>query len=241
MVASTYAQHLRARAASTATTRSRAWPRAYTAIFTNRSDASTRCAYLAREVRALRRRRRGLPRRADHTRTRAPRATACTCDCSATPACPPIVVEARHPRPAARLDRPHPGPAAGVPASSAARPSTRRARRRDAAAHLTKPEDEDSMSSPEQTSEPSASRAVVLGEDGRILGRAVVPTRGYFQDCFQEAMATRWPRRRLAAGSWAASARRASAPSCVAGAGRHAAPRRSATPAARLPALSARR
>jgi predicted CoA-substrate-specific enzyme activase len=32
-------------------------------------------------------------------------------------------------------------------------------------------------------------KSVVLGDDGRILGRAAVPTRGYFQDCFQEAMA----------------------------------------------------
>ncbi len=31
-------------------------------------------------------------------------------------------------------------------------------------------------------------KAVVLAEGGKILGRATVPTRGYFQDCFQEAM-----------------------------------------------------
>jgi (R)-2-hydroxyacyl-CoA dehydratese activating ATPase len=31
-------------------------------------------------------------------------------------------------------------------------------------------------------------KSVVLDDDGRILGRATVPTRGYFQDCFQEAM-----------------------------------------------------
>jgi predicted CoA-substrate-specific enzyme activase len=32
-------------------------------------------------------------------------------------------------------------------------------------------------------------KAMVAGEDGKILGRAAVPTRGYFQDCYQEAMA----------------------------------------------------
>lgn len=31
-------------------------------------------------------------------------------------------------------------------------------------------------------------KTVVVGEGGKVLGRAVVPTRGYFQDCFQEAM-----------------------------------------------------
>jgi len=31
-------------------------------------------------------------------------------------------------------------------------------------------------------------KAIVAGADGKILGRAAVPTRGYFQDCFQEAM-----------------------------------------------------
>jgi predicted CoA-substrate-specific enzyme activase len=31
-------------------------------------------------------------------------------------------------------------------------------------------------------------KTVVVSEVGKILGRAVVPTRGYFQDCFQEAM-----------------------------------------------------
>lgn len=31
-------------------------------------------------------------------------------------------------------------------------------------------------------------KTVVVNDDGKILGRAVVPTRGYFQDCFQEAM-----------------------------------------------------
>ena len=31
-------------------------------------------------------------------------------------------------------------------------------------------------------------KTVVMNETGKILGRAVVPTRGYFQDCFQEAM-----------------------------------------------------
>jgi predicted CoA-substrate-specific enzyme activase len=33
-------------------------------------------------------------------------------------------------------------------------------------------------------------KAIVAGADGKILGRAAVPTRGYFQDCFQEAMTT---------------------------------------------------
>ncbi len=32
-------------------------------------------------------------------------------------------------------------------------------------------------------------KAVVAAGDGKILGRATVPTRGYFQDCFEEAMA----------------------------------------------------
>jgi len=31
-------------------------------------------------------------------------------------------------------------------------------------------------------------KAIVAGDEGKILGRATVPTRGYFQDCFQEAM-----------------------------------------------------
>jgi len=31
-------------------------------------------------------------------------------------------------------------------------------------------------------------KTVVVNDTGKILGRAVVPTRGYFQDCFQEAM-----------------------------------------------------
>lgn len=31
-------------------------------------------------------------------------------------------------------------------------------------------------------------KAIVVGERGKILGRAAVPTRGYFQDCYQEAM-----------------------------------------------------
>lgn len=31
-------------------------------------------------------------------------------------------------------------------------------------------------------------KTVVVNEAGKVLGRAVVPTRGYFQDCFQEAM-----------------------------------------------------
>jgi predicted CoA-substrate-specific enzyme activase len=31
-------------------------------------------------------------------------------------------------------------------------------------------------------------KTVVVNEAGKIVGRAVVPTRGYFQDCFQEAM-----------------------------------------------------
>jgi predicted CoA-substrate-specific enzyme activase len=31
-------------------------------------------------------------------------------------------------------------------------------------------------------------KAIVARDDGKILGRAAVPTRGYFQDCFQEAM-----------------------------------------------------
>src|SRR5512133_4147134 len=31
-------------------------------------------------------------------------------------------------------------------------------------------------------------KTVVVNDAGKVLGRAVVPTRGYFQDCFQEAM-----------------------------------------------------
>jgi predicted CoA-substrate-specific enzyme activase len=31
-------------------------------------------------------------------------------------------------------------------------------------------------------------KAIVLGEGGKILGRATVPTRGYFQACFDEAL-----------------------------------------------------
>lgn len=31
-------------------------------------------------------------------------------------------------------------------------------------------------------------KAIVTGDGGKILGRAAVPTRGYFQDCYQEAM-----------------------------------------------------
>jgi (R)-2-hydroxyacyl-CoA dehydratese activating ATPase len=32
-------------------------------------------------------------------------------------------------------------------------------------------------------------KTMIVNDQGKILGRAVVPTRGYFQDCFQEAMA----------------------------------------------------
>lgn len=32
-------------------------------------------------------------------------------------------------------------------------------------------------------------KTLIVNDQGKILGRAVVPTRGYFQDCFQEAMA----------------------------------------------------
>jgi (R)-2-hydroxyacyl-CoA dehydratese activating ATPase len=31
-------------------------------------------------------------------------------------------------------------------------------------------------------------KTIVVNDAGKVLGRAVVPTRGYFQDCFQEAM-----------------------------------------------------
>jgi predicted CoA-substrate-specific enzyme activase len=31
-------------------------------------------------------------------------------------------------------------------------------------------------------------KAIVASDEGKILGRAAVPTRGYFQDCFDEAM-----------------------------------------------------
>lgn len=31
-------------------------------------------------------------------------------------------------------------------------------------------------------------KTVVVSDAGKVVGRAVVPTRGYFQDCFQEAM-----------------------------------------------------
>ncbi len=31
-------------------------------------------------------------------------------------------------------------------------------------------------------------KAIVAGDGGKILGRAAVPTRGYFQDCYREAM-----------------------------------------------------
>jgi predicted CoA-substrate-specific enzyme activase len=31
-------------------------------------------------------------------------------------------------------------------------------------------------------------KTIVVSDEGKVLGRAVVPTRGYFQDCFQEAM-----------------------------------------------------
>jgi predicted CoA-substrate-specific enzyme activase len=31
-------------------------------------------------------------------------------------------------------------------------------------------------------------KTIVLGDDGKVLGRAAVPTRGYFQDCLNEAM-----------------------------------------------------
>jgi predicted CoA-substrate-specific enzyme activase len=31
-------------------------------------------------------------------------------------------------------------------------------------------------------------KAIVASDDGKILGRASVPTRGYFQDCYREAM-----------------------------------------------------
>jgi predicted CoA-substrate-specific enzyme activase len=31
-------------------------------------------------------------------------------------------------------------------------------------------------------------KTVVIDGDGKVVGRATVPTRGYFQDCFQEAM-----------------------------------------------------
>jgi len=31
-------------------------------------------------------------------------------------------------------------------------------------------------------------KAIIVSDEGKILGRAVVPTRGLFQDCFQEAM-----------------------------------------------------
>src|SRR5574342_588794 len=32
-------------------------------------------------------------------------------------------------------------------------------------------------------------KALVAGSDGKVLGRASVPTRGYFHDCYREAMA----------------------------------------------------
>jgi len=46
-------------------------------------------------------------------------------------------------------------------------------------------------------------KAIVVAEDGRIVGRATVPTRGYFQDCFQEAMANALGEAQIAAGELA--------------------------------------
>ena len=31
-------------------------------------------------------------------------------------------------------------------------------------------------------------KTVIVDGDGKVVGRATVPTRGYFQDCFQESM-----------------------------------------------------
>ena len=31
-------------------------------------------------------------------------------------------------------------------------------------------------------------KTIVLSDEGKVIGRAAVATRGYFQDCFQEAM-----------------------------------------------------
>ncbi len=43
-------------------------------------------------------------------------------------------------------------------------------------------------------------KSIVLDEDGKILGRAAVPTRGYFQDCVQEAMGNALGEASVAAG-----------------------------------------
>jgi predicted CoA-substrate-specific enzyme activase len=43
-------------------------------------------------------------------------------------------------------------------------------------------------------------KTVVVNDTGKILGRAVVPTRGYFQDCFQEAMGNALAEAQAAAG-----------------------------------------
>jgi predicted CoA-substrate-specific enzyme activase len=43
-------------------------------------------------------------------------------------------------------------------------------------------------------------KTVVVNDAGKILGRAVVPTRGYFQDCFQEAMGNALAEAQAAAG-----------------------------------------
>jgi len=43
-------------------------------------------------------------------------------------------------------------------------------------------------------------KAIVLDDEGKILGRAAVPTRGYFQDCFQEAVSNALAEAQVTAG-----------------------------------------
>ncbi len=61
-------------------------------------------------------------------------------------------------------------------------------------------------------------KAIVAGDDGKILGRATVPTRGYFQDCFDEALANALQEAQLAAGQLSALTVTGFGASCAPGA-----------------------
>jgi predicted CoA-substrate-specific enzyme activase len=58
-------------------------------------------------------------------------------------------------------------------------------------------------------------KAIVAGDDGKILGRATVPTRGYFQDCYDEALGNALQEAQLAAGQLAGIAVTGFGASCV--------------------------
>ena len=58
-------------------------------------------------------------------------------------------------------------------------------------------------------------KTVVVDGDGKIVGRATVPTRGYFQDCFQEATGTALQEAKVPAAQLAAVCATGFAASCV--------------------------